>query len=245
MLRIAICDDMPQELQSLVSLTNQYLVANGHDAEVRKFSHPDALLTTIEAESFHLYLLDIVMPMVSGIELGKEIRRLDREAQIIYATTEPQFALQAYAASPINYLIKPIEKRQLFDTLTLAISKVDLAEEQTFAVKSADGLRVIKLSDIACCEYRSHTVTFILINGEEVSSRTFRENFSEYCAPILKDRHFLQCHTSFVVNMRRVERFAKDSFTLCGSKTVPIAAKQYPAVRDAYMDYLVAKGGQR
>lgn len=72
---------------------------------MKKFSHPDKLLTTIETESFHLYILDIVMPMVSDIALSKEIRRLDRKAQIIYATTEPQFVLHAYAASPINYLI--------------------------------------------------------------------------------------------------------------------------------------------
>lgn len=241
MLSIAICDDMPGELQSLVSLTNQYIIANSLTVQVTEFSHPDKLLKTIAAESFHLYILDIVMPMVNGLELGKEIRRLDREAQIIYATTEPQFALQAYAASPINYLLKPIEKQKLFDTLTLAISKADLAEDQTFTVKTTDSLRVIKLSDIACCEYQSHAVIFSLINSEEVVSRTIRENFSEYCVPILKDRHFLQCHTSFVVNMRRVERFAKDSFTLCGGKIVPIAAKQYPAVRDAYMDYLMAK----
>lgn len=241
MLRIAICDDIPQELQSLVSLTNQYLAANGLDAEVMKFSHPDALLTAIEAESFHIYILDIVMPMVNGLEVGKEIRRLDCEAQIIYATTEPQFALQAYAASPINYLIKPIEKQQLFDTLTLAISKTDLAEEQTFTIKTADSLRVIKLSDIACCEYRSHAAIFSLTNREEVLSRTIRENFSEYSSPILKARYFLQCHTSFLVNMRRVDRFAKDSFTLCGGKIVPIAAKQYPAVRDQYMNFLMEK----
>lgn len=241
MLRIAICDDVQQELQGLVSLTNQYLTANGLDAEVTEFSHPDALLSAIEAESFHLYILDIVMPMVSGLELGKEIRRLDREAQIIYATTEPQFALQAYAASPINYLIKPIEKQKLFDTLALAVSKADLAEEQTFAVKTADGLRVLKLSDIACCEYRSHAVIFTLTDGREAVSRTIRESFSEYIVLILKDRHFLQCHTSFVANMRRVQHFAKDSFTLCGGKIVPIAAKQYPVVRDTYMDYLMAK----
>ena len=150
--------------------------------------------------------------MVNGLELGREIRRLDREAQIIYATTEPQFALQAYAASPINYLIKPVDKQQLFDTLTLAISKTDLTEEQTFAVKTADSLRIVKLSDIACCEYRSHAVIFTLANGEEVLSRTIRENYSEYISPILKNRHFLQCHTAFVVNMCRVERFSKDSF---------------------------------
>lgn len=244
MLKIAICDDQPQDLEIIYAHLNAYLTAHTLKAETRKFTHPDELLSAIESENFHIYLLDIVMPMVNGLELGCEIRRHDREAQIIYATTEPQFALQAYAASPINYLIKPIEKQQLFDTLTLAISKADLAEEQTFAVKTADSLRIIRLSDIVCCEYRSHTVIFRLVNGEEVFSRTIRENFSEYSSPILKDRHFLQCHTSFVVNLRRVECFAKDSFTLCGGKIVPIAAKQYPAVRDTYMDYLMAKGGQ-
>lgn len=242
MLRIAICDDMPNELQNLVLLTNQYISAENLDAEVTKFSHPDALLITIESERFHIYILDIVMPVVNGLELGRQIRRLDRDSQIIYATTEPQFALQAYAASPINYLIKPINRQQLFDTLILAISKVDLAEEKTFTIKTAAGLRVIKLSEIVCCEYSSHSVIFNLANGDDAVSRTIREKFSEYIAPVLKDRNFLQCHTSFVVNMRRVERFAKDSFTLCGGKIVPISSKQYSLVRDNYMDYLMAKG---
>lgn len=245
MLRIAICDDQLKELEAIDEHITEYLETYALEAEVKEFSHPDKLLTTMKVESFHLYILDIVMPMVNGLELGKEIRRLDREAQIIYATTEPQFALQAYAASPINYLVKPIDRQQLFETLTLAISKADLAEEETFNVKTAGNLRVIKLSDIACCEYRAHAVAFSLTNGEEVVSRTIRESFSEYTAPILKNRHFLQCHTSFVINMRRVERFAKDSFTLRGGKSAPIAAKQYSAVRDAYMDYLMAKEGNR
>ena len=239
MLRIAICDDQPRELDIINEHIKEYLGDHPWEVEIQAFSHPDKLLIATESERFHLYILDIVMPMVSGLELGKEIRRFDREAQIIYATTEPQFALQAYAASPINYLIKPIEKQQLFDTLTLAISKADLAENQTFAVKTAESLRVIKLSDIICCEYRNHTVIFRLANGEEVSSRTFRENFSEYCAAILRDSHFLQCHTSFIINLRQVECFAKDSFTIYGGKIVPIAAKRYPVVRDAYMDYLM------
>lgn len=242
MLRIAICDDMPDELESLVLLTNKYISAESLDAEAVKFSHPDGLLQAIEKENFHIYILDIVMPLVNGLELGKEIRHLDREAQIIYATTEPQFALQAYAVSPINYLIKPIEKQELFDTLNLAISKVDLAEEQTFTVKIADGLRVMKLSEIVCCEYRNHAVVFSLVNGKEVVSRTIRENFSEYILPILKDGHFIKCHTSFAVNMKRIERFDRSSFTLAGGKIVPISSKQYTAVRDAYMDYLMAKG---
>lgn len=240
-LRVAICDDQPEELEMISGYIIEYLDTHMLEAEIKRFSHSDALLTSLEAESFHLYLLDIVMPMVSGIELGKEIRRLDREAQIIYATTEPQYALQAYAASPINYLVKPIDRDKLFDTLTLAISKLDLSEEQTVTVKTAESLRVLSLSDILCCEYRSHAVVLTLTNGEEVASRTIRESFAEYCIPILRDARFLQCHTSYLVNMRRVERFAKDEFTLRGGKTIPISAKQYPAVRDQYMNFLMAR----
>ncbi len=245
MLRIAICDDQPTDLQKISALLREYIENHQLIAEVREFCHPDELLSTIETESFHLYILDIVMPMVSGIELGKEIRRHDREAQIIYATTEPQFALQAYAASPINYLIKPIDKHQLFDTLTFAVSKTDLSEEQTVVIKTSDGLRIVKLSEILCCEYLRHAVLFTLINGEEVISRTIRESFAEYSMPILKDARFIQCHTSYLVNMRRVERFAKDSFTLRGGKVVPISAKQYSAVRDSYMNFLMAKEASR
>lgn len=241
MLRIAICDDRPKELEVLNEYITEYLHTHTLDAEMKEFSHPDKLLTAIKTKIFHFYILDIVMPMVSGLEIGKEIRRFDREAQIIYVTTEPQFALQAYAASPTNYLIKPIDKQQLFNTLTFALSKIDLSEEPIFTVKTNGRLRILILSDILCCEYRNHTVIFTLIDGEEVISRTIRENFATYSAPLLKDARFLQCHTSYLVNMRRVECFAKDSFTLHGGKVIPIASKQYPAVRDKYMNFLMAK----
>ncbi|HEX3022097.1 MAG TPA: LytTR family DNA-binding domain-containing protein [Lachnospiraceae bacterium] len=245
MLKIAICDDQPRELEIINAYITEYLATHTLEAEIKKFSHPDKLLTTIEAERFHLYILDIVMPMVSGIELGKDIRRLDREANIIYATTEPQFALQAYAANPINYLVKPIDKQQLFDTLTFAISKIELSEEQKITVKTVENLRVLNMSDILCCEYRNHTVIFTLTNGEEIISRTIRESFTKYSMTILEDSRFLQCHTSYIINMRRVECFAKDSFILRGGKAVPIAAKQYPVVRDQYMNFLMAKEGHR
>ncbi|WMJ85746.1 LytR/AlgR family response regulator transcription factor [Anaerocolumna sp. MB42-C2] len=96
MLRIAICDDQPKELEIINEHITEYLDTHTLEAVVSNFSHPDKLLTAIELGNFHLYILDIVMPMVSGIELDKEIRRLDREAQIIYATTEAQFALEAF-----------------------------------------------------------------------------------------------------------------------------------------------------
>ncbi|BAL96642.1 LytR/AlgR family response regulator transcription factor [Rubrivivax gelatinosus] len=241
MIRIAICDDQPDDLQRLVAQADRYFSHQGIDAEVTGFADAAPLLGAMATKNFHLYLLDIVMPMVSGLELGQEIRRLDREAQIVYTTTEPQFALRAYAVQPLAYLVKPVVETQLFDTLALAVAKADVDDERTFAVKTADGLRVIRLADIACCEYHKHAAVFDLRGGEKITSRSFRESFADYCAPALHEPRFVQCHAAFVVNMRHVERFGKDSFTLCSGKVVPIAEKRYAAVRDAYLDYLVAR----
>jgi len=241
MLRIAICDDQQEELAVLTACTKEYIKTNHMDAEIRQFAHPDELMTASDQERFHVYILDIVMPMINGIEVGREIRRLDREAQIIYATTEASFALEAFLANPINYLIKPIDKAQFFDTLALAISKVDLDEESIISIKTKNGIRVIKLSSIVYCEYIERAAVFTLKSGECISSVSTRSPFGASTEPLLRDKRFLQTHTSFVLNMNYVEEFSRESFTLQGKIVVPIAKSRYAEVRNLYMDYLFVR----
>ena len=241
MLRIAICDDSIQDLEKINGMIHQYVSNHSLNAEVKTFSHVDVLLDAIEVEHFHIYILDIVMPMVNGIDLGKAIRHNDREAQLIYTTTESQFALQAYVVYPINFLLKPIAQLTLFETLNLALSKLKLDEGQTFNIKTSNLIRVVNISKISFCEYRKHKVIFYLISGEEIVTKTIRESFSEYVSPILNDKHFIQCHASFIVNMRQIECFTKTSFVMRSGNSIPISAKQYAGVRDLYMDYLMEK----
>ena len=96
MLRIAICDDEETELRYIADLTGNFLGERGLSAEVREFTHPDTLLSACDATAFHIYMLDMVMPMLSGLALGQSIRRKSTDAQIIYITTEAGFALDAY-----------------------------------------------------------------------------------------------------------------------------------------------------
>lgn len=243
MLRIAICDDLPDQLAAIAELTEEYIASSGLNAELRQFTHPDALLKTCELERFHIYILDIVMPMVNGIDVGRAIRRLDREAQIIFATTEPSFALESFQANPINYLIKPLDKTHFFKTLDLAVTKVNAVDEPIVTLKTRDGLRVIKLSSIISCEYRNHSVQYTLMGGEILITRSLQESFAKHIKPLLSDKRFLQPHTSFVLNMNRVEAFSKNGFVMRGGAVIPIPMKQYPTVRDTYMDYLLAKEG--
>ncbi len=78
MIHIAICDDAPQELKNISLRIKKYIASNDLDAEVEEFSHPDALLLASEKTPFDLYLLDIIMPMITGIDVGRELRNRPR-----------------------------------------------------------------------------------------------------------------------------------------------------------------------
>lgn len=179
-MRIAICDDQLKELQVLKSLIVEYIQKKDIEAQVLTFSHPDELMRYCENDTCHIYILDIVMPMMDGISIGKEIRKFDREAQIIYVTTEPQFALDAYVANPINFLVKPIDKECFFETLNLCMTRIQPINDRTISVKTPEGLRVLRNSDIVACEYQNHAVIYTLKNGEIVKSRTFNGKFGDY-----------------------------------------------------------------
>ena len=235
-MRIAICDDMPDQLELVCSLVNDYIRIHNIDAEIRTFSHPDHLLKYCETENAQLYLLDVVMPMMSGVQLGQEIRILDREAQIIYVTTAPEYALDSFSVNPLNYLLKPLKKDKLFRTLDLAITKIR-ADEATVTVKSKNGLHTILIASVVCCEYVNHAVIYTLTNGETIVTMTIKGSFFEYMAPILADKRFIQPHSSFVINMSRVERLSREGFTLRGGAVVPVSGKLFSAVKNTYMDF--------
>jgi DNA-binding LytR/AlgR family response regulator len=241
MLKLAICDDQPRELEIINEYITEYLDTRTLEAEIKKFAHPDTLLSAIETESFHLYLLDIVMPMVSGLELGQSIRRISREAQIVYITTEPGYALDAYAVNPLHYLLKPVQKQALFSALELALSKVDFGREITVTVKVKEGLRTLSAGQIACCEYKNHAAHYTLIGGEQVKTTTLACSFAEHIAPLLCDVRFLSPHVSFALNMSRVEKLAREGFYLREGGFVPVSARQYAAVRNAYLNYRLSR----
>lgn len=241
MLRVAICDDIEAELKYIVELLNRFLADRNMTAQVREFEHPDNLMTVCEKESFHIFLLDMVMPMVSGLDLGRNIRRISTDAQIIYITTEPGFALDAYSVNPLHYLIKPVDKDKLFAVLDLAVEKVDFGGERAVTVKTKDGLCTLSKDSILCCEYAYHRVIYTLIGGKQIETASIRDSFSKHISPLLEDKRFLSPHASFALNMSFVEKLDKSGFILRGGVFVPVSGRQFTAVRNAYMSYRLGK----
>ena len=245
MLDFALCDDDPGQLALIADYTKQCCQSNQIEATLHLFNHPDALLTSCETHHYHLYILDIVMPMINGVEVGKAIRKRDEEAIIIFATHEPGFALQSFAANPINYLLKPIDKDQLCKTMLHALARLDTRTEKTCIIKTREGIRVLRFSEILYCECNNHNAVYTLTGKRNVTSTIIKGTFSNHIESLLKDTRFLRPHISYLVNMDYIEGFTQTRFTLRSGESVPIVARNYRKVRDTYLDYLASKENEQ
>jgi DNA-binding LytR/AlgR family response regulator len=83
---------------------------------VKAFNNPDVFLSEIPELDFDLCILDIEMPMISGIEVAN----LLQGKLIIFATAYKEFALEAFELDAVDYLQKPIKKERL----QMAVQKV-------------------------------------------------------------------------------------------------------------------------
>lgn len=116
MLQIAICDDEEIQLRQTAALVNTYLRARpGVSGRIAMFQSGADLLERVQSVSgFDLYVLDILMPAMSGIDVGRRLRALGEGGEIVYLTSSNDFAADSYDIRAFFYLLKPVEQEKLF-----------------------------------------------------------------------------------------------------------------------------------
>jgi len=237
MLRIAICDDDRSDRERICEFVSEYLKGKEIRAEVKVFDHPDKLIQECETYRPQIYLLDIVMPMVTGIQAARELRWNQPDAQIIFATSESSYALESFDVNPINYILKPVAKDKLFSTLDLALTRALTDDRKSVTVKIKGGMCSLRLDDIMYIDYRNHVVSYHMADGEVVSTPTLRIGFMEYMDENHSEQDFIRCHESISVNLTAIDKLTKTDITLRSKEVVPVSKSRYAEVADSYMDY--------
>lgn len=69
-------------------------------------------------ETFHIYILDIIMPDINGVQVGAALREQGDDGLIIYLTSSPDFALESCNTDALHYLLKPIDSDSFSDVWT-------------------------------------------------------------------------------------------------------------------------------
>lgn len=237
MLRIAICDDDQKDRDRVEGLVKKYIEEKNIEAQLKVFDHPDDLIAQCEDFRPHIFILDIVMPMLSGIEAARELRWNLPDAQIIFATSESSYALESFDVNPINYILKPVGEEKLFTTLDMAISRVGTEDDKTLTVKVKGGLQTMRLDDVLYIDYSNHVVTYHLKNEDAVSTPTLRIGFTEYMDNNHPGKDFVRCHESIAVNVGAIDKLSKTELVLRNEETIPVSKSRYREVADAYMDF--------
>lgn len=235
MFRLAICDDDPHTLATIISLVEEYRLVSLFQLEYASFHNGIELASVLErGKHFDIYFLDIVMPGFDGIKLGKEIREQDKSAQIIYFTSSPEFALESYSVRAANYVLKPVTKEKLFAALSDVLEQMEHKKEAAITVKDIYGLQNILLSNLVYVEAMGRKVLYHLTSGRtlECSAR-----FSEVCDTLLKHNFFIKPHRSYVINMNYINTIENTEITLQTSDTIPIAQGKGKEIKDCYLDF--------
>ena len=205
MLRIAICDDEPQYVQQIKNFVQEYL--HGHpelSGQIDSFSLGRELLYQAEESSgFDLYLLDIIMPGLNGIQTGRQLRQLWDGGEIIYLTTSPDYAVDSYSVRAFFYLLKPLEKGRLFEVLDAAVKKLDDRRSKAVLIATKDGPRRLLLDQILYVERVGRGLRYFC-SGGAVDSLSLRVPFHAAVEPLLADPRFCQCGSSFAFNLQHV-----------------------------------------
>lgn len=93
MLKLALCDDDHTERAEIVEILREWSeTQSDREITLRAFDSPYALLDAVaNGESFDIFLLDIILPSMTGITLGERLQALCPEPLLIYLTTSRDY----------------------------------------------------------------------------------------------------------------------------------------------------------
>lgn len=210
-MKILIVDDEPLARERLQRHLQEI------DGECELIEAENGLLALEQSEQHNpdLVLLDIRMPGMDGIETASKLSKLETPPAIIFTTAYDEYALDAFDAHAIAYLLKPIRKEKLENALQSAkqLNRVQLQsiqpdeneqQEKYLSVRIHSGLRKIELKDIFYFQAEQKYVSVKYREGEvliEESLKSLEARFSDT---------FIRIHRNALIAKQQLKAIRKD-----------------------------------
>lgn len=246
MLRIAICDDLPDQLAKIKAAAEQYFEAYPDEqAELFTYNNPLIFLENLDKTGgFDILVLDVCMPGIDGTRVAAEIRRRKDKSEIIFLTASDEFAVDAFALKAAHYLVKPFTQAQISEALDRAMVHFAAGQAPTVALKlTGGGTRALELNEILWIESRNHTQTVFLKDGD---SEEARESLSQLLSALeeLSPGQFVSPCKGYLVNQKAIRTVAPKEIIMRSGQTVPLARGTFREFSDRYFAYMFPKGGR-
>jgi two-component system response regulator AlgR len=160
-------------------------------------------------------LLDIRMPGLTGIETAHHLNSLERPPAVVFTTAYDEYAVEAFEARAIGYVLKPVRRKRVIaalqqaakltvNTLRDAATDANLsAPRQHVCARSHGELELIPIADIRCFCADQKYVRVEHENGAVLIDEPLKSLADEFV-----DR-FVRIHRGALVAVDRIERVEK------------------------------------
>ena len=231
MFRLAICDDEKSSAAEAAELLEKYRKSRGGlEIKADIFYTSLDLLAAIEKNVYDIYILDIYIDKINGIELAQTIKKNNEDAQIIFMTSSNAFYKDAFRIHAVHYLEKPILDEDFFD----AMDRVCVSDETSsyFTFRDSGQVHRIPVSDIMYVESEDHYKRIVVEDGSYLIRSTMQDIKKD-----LNDPCFYELGVKSIVNLKRVLKITKDFVVMEDGKEFSVPRGKYRVISEMVLKY--------
>lgn len=192
-----------------------------------------------------LIFLDIQMPKISGFEM---LELLDEPPAVVFTTAFDEYAIRAFEANAIDYLLKPFSKERFEQALQKFLfhkneqqeklnsfidSSKNTFQQNRIVIKDGSKIRIIPLHEVIMLEAADDYVKIFTKDGHFLKKKTMQTFESA-----LPAEQFVRIHRSYLVNISQITRIdpmEKDNHIvlLKSGQQVPVSKSGYQKLKRA------------
>jgi two-component system response regulator LytT len=234
-MKVVICDDEKAQLDLLHKYLEEYFLQRGISLEIADYQDCDTLWWDLQdGLDADLFLLDIQMEHLTGIELARKMRAAHMYQLICFITGIKDYVFEGYDVDALGYILKPFEKQQLEKILDKAAALLDQQPTSTLLHSGRDTFRIYH-HDVIGLEAVGHDTKIYLKQSRtnDLSDILLKIGINE-CIDQL-GMNLTLIHRSYAVNLKNILRIGKDECIGENNTHFPIARGRRDMVMQAFI----------
>lgn len=232
MIRVVILDDEPMYLEKEKEITEQYFAQRGIPCTINVYPSAQWFLLGLKEENYDLYILDVEMPGMKGIDVAKEIRKLYPEPVIIFITNYIDYAVEAYEVNTYRYIPKMMLEAKLTEAYEALLPEILEKEEKYYIIEKKGELEKIAYSDIYYLKKEGKNVVIVHKRGESKVRKSLKLVEQE-----LDSREFLSVDKGFIANIRHIMKLKNHELYMRDGMILPVGVKRFGEIKNVILEF--------